>query len=132
MRGILPVYAMVNTALYSVLCLTGAFVPSRFLVSFDLIVLFTVPSYLILFAINTARYYRLRQQIELALMVTWLSLGVVMAAYYIYLALGYSAKLWEKGIWFTENDVLHVGLILWMLYIGFVVAKKARDSPVRT
>jgi hypothetical protein len=131
MRRILPVYAVMNTALYSALCLTGAFIPNRFLVSFELIILFSTPSYVILFIINTIRYWKLREKMDLALMVTWLSLGVVMAAYYLYLGLGYSERLWERGIWFSENDVLHVGLILWMLYIGFVVAKKAKDLTVR-
>ena len=131
MRRVLPVYALTNAALYFALCVTGAFVPNRFLVSFDLLVLFGAPSYVIVFVINTARYYKLREKMDLALMVTWLSLGVVMAAYYPYWALDYTEELWEKGIWFSENDVLHVGLILWMLYIGFVVANKVKDLTVR-
>ena len=131
MRRVLSVYAATNAALYSALCLTGAFIPNRFLVSFELLVLFAAPSYAILFVTNAVRYYRLREKMDLALVVTWLSLGVVMAAYYPYWALDYGEELWEKGIWFSENDVLHVGLILWMLYIGFVVAKKVRDSTVR-
>ena len=131
MARTLPAYAAMNTALYSALCLTGAFIPNRFLVSFDLIVLFTTPSYVVLFIINTTRYFKLREKLDLALMATWLSLGVVMATYYLYLGLGYPERLWERGIWFSENDVLHVGLILWMLYIGFAVAKNAKDLTVR-
>ena len=131
MRRVLLVYAVANAALYAALCLTGAFIPNRFLVSFELLVLFAAPSYVILFVTNAVRYHRLRERMDLALMVTWLSLGIVMAAYYPYWALGFSDELWEKGIWFSENDVLHVGLILWMLYIGFVVANKVRDLTVR-
>ena len=127
MRRVLPVYAAVNVALYSALCLAGAFVPNKFLVSFELLVLFATPSYVIVFVINTVRYYKLREKMDLALILTWLSLGIVMAAYYPYWALDYAEELWENGIWFSENDVLHVGLILWMLYIGFVVAKKVKD-----
>lgn len=123
----LSAYALLNTAVYFVLCLAGAFIPDRFLVSFELIVLFTTPSYIILFIINAVKYYQLRRRMDLYLMITWLFLGVVMAAYYIYLGLGFAEKLWQTGIWFNENDVLHIGLILWMFYIGFCVAKKVED-----
>lgn len=129
MKRALPIYAAVNTVVYSALCLAGAFMPNKFLVSFELIVLFTTPSYIILFIINSMKYYKTREEMDFSLMITWLFLGVVMAVYYIYLGFGYSGKLWEMGIWFNENDVLHTGLILWMLYIGFVVAKKVKDLP---
>ena len=126
-KKVLTIYAAINTIVYSALCLTGALIPNRFLVSFELIVLFTTPSYLILFIINSIRYHRLREKMDLSLMITWLLLGLVMAAYYLFLGLGYAKQFWDQGIWFNENDVLHIGLILWMVYIAFGVAKKVKD-----
>jgi hypothetical protein len=55
-----------------------------------------------------------------------------MAAYYLYLMLGITETLWQRGLWFSENDVLHIGLISWMLYIIRVVAKNSHDAlPIK-
>jgi len=38
--------------------------------------------------------------------------------------IGNYKKLWARGIWFSENDVLHVLLIFWVTYIATVAANR--------
>jgi hypothetical protein len=55
-----------------------------------------------------------------------------MAAYWLYDKLDITSKLWAKGsgIWFSQNDVLHISLILWMIYIASVVTGRVTDYVV--
>jgi len=107
----------------------GAFFPIRFLVSFELLVLAAAPSILALFGLNAWRYRRAGSRMDLALMGTWLWLGLTVGAYFLYLVLGVTQALWARGIWFSENDVLHVALVVWMLLIAVLVAPTISDMP---
>ena len=42
--------------------------------------------------------------------------------------LGATQTLWVRGVWFSENDVLHIGLIVWMIYLARVVAPRVVDA----
>jgi hypothetical protein len=128
-RRVMVFYALGHTMLYSLLVLIGALVPIKFLISFELLLLFAAPNVLFLFALNGWRYYRFRDTMDLALLGTWLWLGITLGAYFLYLVLEITAELWTQGVWFSENDVLHSGLIGWMLYIALVVAKRVVDEP---
>lgn len=64
-----------------------------------------------------------------ALLGAWAWLALTMAAYFVYLLSGLTQTLWAQGRWFSENDVLHIGLILWMIYLALVVAPRVRDEP---
>jgi hypothetical protein len=115
--------------LYILVVLVGALVPIKFLISFDLLLLVAAPNILILFVLNGWRYYKLKDAMDLVLLGTWLWLGVTLGTYFLYLMLEVTHDLWAQGVWFSENDVLHIGLILWMVYIALVVAKRVVDAP---
>jgi hypothetical protein len=128
-RRALSVHVTASAALYSIVVLLGAFVPIRFLVSFELLVLVAAPSVLVCLGLRAWRYRRSGTRADLALLGTWLWLILTVGAYYLYLVLDVTPALWARGIWFSENDVLHVGLVVWMLFIAVVVAPGLRDVP---
>ena len=111
------------------LCLgvIGVAIPVKFLISFEFLLAVGFPGILAFFIINGRRYSQFKQPLDMALLITWVWLGITIIAYFVYFISGNAAALWAKGIWFTENDVLHIGLILWMFYITFSIAPKTRD-----
>ncbi len=122
------VYAVANAAVYAAVVLAGALVPVKFLVSFELLILFAAPTIAVFFVLNGWRYARLRDDMDLALLGAWTWLVLTLGAYFLYLMLGITQTLWARGVWFSENDVLHIGLIVWMIYLARVVAPRVRDA----
>jgi hypothetical protein len=131
LRRYLMLFASLNMILYTLTVLIGMLVPVKFLISFELLILFAAPSILIFLALNGWRYYRLRQRSDLLLLITWAWLALTIGAYFLYYLFGLTQVLWARGVWFSENDVLHIGLILWMIYIAIILAPKLEDQSDR-
>jgi hypothetical protein len=66
---------------------------------------------------------------DLALLGAWAWLVFTIGAYFLYLISGLTHRLWAHRLWFSENDVLHIGLIMWMVYIAVAVAPLVKDEP---
>jgi hypothetical protein len=128
-RRVLLLVAIVHIVLYSAAVLAGSLVPVKFLISFELLILVLAPDIVVFLALNGGRYYRLKQRMDLILLGIWGWLILTIAAYFIYYISGFSQALWGQGKWFTENDVLHIGLILWMIYIVRIAAPEITDQP---
>jgi hypothetical protein len=126
-RNPLFYYAIVNMILYAAIALVGSIAPVRFLITFELMLLFLLPSILMFFFLNSWRFYKTGNQMDKRLVVVWVSLGVIMVAYFLYLILDITSLLWGQGFWFSENDILHFGLIFWMIYIHGTVTRHVRD-----
>lgn len=129
-RKIMIGYAIVNIALYGIAVLIGMLVPVQFLLSFELLLIFSVPSILMFIILNGWRYIKLKDDMDLALLGAWTWLTVVIGAYFLYYLSDLTQRLWAQGKWFSENDVLHIGLILWMFYLAFVVAQRVKDASL--
>ena len=127
LRKALSIYAIANAIIYFIVVMIGVFVPVKFLISFEFLLAVGFPGILAFFFINGWRYSKYKQPLDKVLLVTWVWLGITIIAYFVYFMSGNAVALWAQGLWFTENDVLHIGLIIWMLYIAFAVAPKTKD-----
>jgi hypothetical protein len=131
-RTVLLGWSVLSAVVYIAVAFIGGILPVKSLITFELMVWFSTPIFLILLIVNGWRYSALRTPMDLALMGGWVLLLFTMAAYWLYDHLDITPKLWAKGrgIWFSQNDVLHIGLILWMIYIAAVVASRVHDFIV--
>ena len=120
-------YAPANFAVYVIIVVIGAIIPIQFMISFELMLLFLAPTILFLLLNNIRKYLRLKKRINRSLVIIWTSLVLIIGLYFLYFMLDITNILWKQGIWFSENDILHISLILWMIYIGLVVSKFEKD-----
>ena len=128
LRRILVACAISITVLYGIILFIGALIPIQFLISFELLLIITAPIILFFIVLNSWRYAKFKRRMDLALLGTWAWLIMTIAAYFLYLISGLTVKLWSQKLWFSENDVLHIGLIIWMIYIALVVAPLVKDE----
>jgi len=127
LRRILTVYAFANALAYLVVLVIGVSIPVKFLISFEFLLAVAAPGLALGLVINLRNYLREKQPQEGALVFAWLWVVITIAAYFLYYLSGLTVTLWAKGWWFSENDVLHICLILWMLYLGLYLAPRTTD-----
>jgi len=122
-------YAYANIVVHWCLTLAGITLANKFMISFEMLVLFSLPAFTLFLILNSWRYIKYRQSIDLALLGAWIILAMTNLLYFAYLQLDYTQALWQQGIWFSENDILHVSMAVWILYLGLVVSKRVEDAP---
>ena len=129
---ILTIYAIASSLVYTVMIFVGGLVPIRSLITFELMVLISTPAVALFFALNGWRYMMFKSPMDLALLGTWALMLLSMIFYWIYDHLGIARRLWtgKNRIWFSENDVLHIVLIVWVIYIILVLVNHIEDYSV--
>ena len=128
-RTALTYYAWANTVMYSVVVLSGAWLLHARLISFEGLLVAVSPGIVLLAALGGWRYARYGLREDRELVVRWCLLGIIVGAYFTYLRLGVTSWLWARGLWFSENDVLHIGLLGWMAHLAVSVAPSVADAP---
>ncbi len=113
---------------YSAMLLWGAFTANQLLVSFEFMAVFSTMVVLFLIALHGSGFAKNKDAMNLTSLKAWLIFVAVFLGYILYLTLQISAALWKTGVWFTENDVLHLGMIYWVFYVGRNVANVVQDA----
>ena len=127
-RWFINSYAFLMGALYSLMLIIGVSIPNQFLLSFEFMVVFLVPSYLLMFIINGLNYKKTKRLLDIRLIKAWLGMLALTMAYFGFYLSQISTWLWQHGIWFNANDVLHILLIIWALYVYFKIEKEVVDQ----
>ncbi len=118
-------FAYFSILSYSLFQGIGMVVPVKFLLSYEFMLIFLATNLILMMTIS---YRRKAQALHARLWRIWLLFLGVNAAYFVALFAGYALPLYEStGIWFNENDVLHILLLGWMLL--WVTVVKPSDFP---
>lgn len=118
-------YALANALVYCVVLAAGVMLPSAFLLSFTMLMLFAVPGIIIVMVVSWSAN---RDVFTAAVL-----LIAVNVAYYAYWAAGVTATLYQggEGFYFSENDVLHVGYIAWLIFLAVRLGPTLADrAPI--
>ena len=127
-RGLI-VYSALNAGVYVLVAMAGVMMPSRTLLSFEVLMLFALPGIILVIIVAGRGARTARRSTNRSLLIAALLLLLVQVAYFSYAAAGITQQLWQggRGFYFSENDVLHVGMIAWLGYVFAVVGKHLGD-----
>lgn len=132
-RRTFVIYAGLNVVVYLVVSVMGVLLPNALLLSFTVLMLFAVPGLVLVMVISARHYRREHDAMSKAILIAAVLQVVVQIAYFGYYAAGITAMLWDdgNGFYFSENDVLHVGMILWLVYVWRALGPRLRDDLSR-
>lgn len=109
----LQILALLSVFMYTLLQGLGMILPVKFLLTYEFMLIFLSINIVIMMWTD---YTRRSTFIHKRLFIWWCVFLIVNLAYFIALFSGYAKPLYQQtGIWFNENDVLHLLLLIWML-----------------
>jgi hypothetical protein len=109
-------YALISTGFYVFIVIIGLFRSNRILLSFELMIAFTGCGGFAIFSQSLIQYVKSREVLIKKIIGVYCGLVITIIFYFLALLSGIGPRLWANGIWFNENDVLHLMMLLW---VGF-------------
>lgn len=113
--------------IYSLIAVVAYFKEEFRLLSFEFLMLYISPLYLFTIGLSGIYYFRSKDVFIKKYLYAWLILILTLTAYYIYLYFGITQVLWENKLWFSANDVLHIGMLYWLYYLSNELLKVVKD-----
>ena len=129
-RKYLILYALTVTFTYNALLLFGIIKQNLFLLSYDFSILFTAFSIVILVVVNGVDYLKREEELSRTLLRSYFILFCTSCSYYLYYQLHLTEWFWARNMWFSQNDVLHLGMIVWIYYLGKKLAPLLHDRAL--
>ncbi len=129
-RGLVA-YAAATALVYAASVLLGALRPVRSWITFERMILFSAPVFVLLVATSAHGWLAGGHPVDALLLGAWAGLLVCIAAFFVYEAARIGPRLWKqgRGPWFSENDVLHVTLIAWVVFLREMVVPALGGMP---
>ncbi|MBN2876418.1 MAG: hypothetical protein JXL85_02085 [Bacilli bacterium] len=118
---------------YTTLLIVGSVTETYFLITYELFTIFFMPVFVVLFIINIFQFKKHRDALNRSFISLWLLFLLVNILYYVYYLPDITGILFRQtGIWFSANDVLHIGLIIWFVYFERRICPKLTNegSPI--
>lgn len=126
-------FALIDSAAYAGYIFVGAVLPVKFLISYEGFMAFIGVNFLIMFILNILHYKRHKDNLNRNLITIWIGFLIVNIGYFVFLLGDIGTNLYQNfGVWFNENDALHVLLILWACLIFILLRKNLSDKVNRS
>lgn len=126
-REILIWYSVILSLAYTITTLYGALKPKKSLITFEFMMIVSLPSFILFCVLNTVRYFMYGHAMDLILIGSWALIWFSWWGFDKYYKAGIADILWKEGKWFSENDVLHVVLVVWGFYMLFLLPEYVQD-----
>jgi len=119
--------ALLSVGIYSIFQGIGMLIPVQFMISYEGMLLFLSPNIVIFMVLS----YRLRsEKLHHRLLNLWIIFIGINLAYFVALFADIGSIIMKStGLWFNENDTLHVLLILWMIAWWIMIPAHAFKKP---
>lgn len=118
------IFACCHAFAYGVYMLFGSIFAIEFVISYFGFVVFVAIDFLFMLIFNFAHYKKHGDGWNKHMIFTWIDFAIVNISYFVCYYAGMGGYLYSNfGIWFNENDVLHLLLMVWAVHVCHVHLK---------
>lgn len=128
------IFAFCHCIAYGVYMLVGSILAIESIISYFGFTQFVAIDFMLMFAMNIWHYVKHKDKLNIRMVFTWGTFAVVNIAYFVCYYIGMGSIYTNTGIWFNENDVLHLLLMVWAVHVLVVLLRyiPAEQCPSST